>query len=175
MRPRAVAFDRKRSPTDTAKIIVAIALEMVYLHAQNVLHHDPKPANVLIDQVMHLRICDFGQSNVCGCNVTQTAGRGTPLCMAPDMSTEDHYGRPMDVFTCACMTYQLITGKNVLNGNKPIPIAHAANSEVRPSIPREWRSELTRMMRRASTITIVIVLVPQNVDEKAVNHAFCLT
>jgi serine/threonine protein kinase len=149
IRPGAVAFDGDRSPTDTAKIIVGIALGMAYLHFQSVLHRDLKPANVLIDQAMRPRICDFGHSKICGCNATQTADRGTPLYMAPEMHTEDHYGPPVDVFAWACTTYELITGRCVLERETPCQVANAATSGVRPPIPRGWGNKFARLVERA--------------------------
>jgi serine/threonine protein kinase len=149
IRPGALAFDRERSPTDTGKIVIGIALGMAYLHSQSVLHRDLKPANVLVDQAMRPRICDFGHSKVCGWNATQTAGRGTPLYMAPEMHTEEHYGPPVDVFAWACTAYELITGKCVLKGKGPMQVANAARSGARPPIPRGWGPEFARLVERA--------------------------
>jgi serine/threonine protein kinase len=149
IRPGAVAFDGDCSPTDTAKIIVGIALGMAYLHSQSVLHRDVKPGNVLIDRAMRPRICGFGHSKVCGCNATQTADRGTPRYMAPEMSTEDYYGPPVDVFAWACTTYELITGKHVLEGKGLLQVADAAMSGVRPPIPSEWGPEFARLVETA--------------------------
>jgi serine/threonine protein kinase len=57
-------FDPARTPTDTAKIVVGIALGMAYLHSRRVLHRDLKPTNIFIDQAMRARIGDFGFSKV---------------------------------------------------------------------------------------------------------------
>jgi serine/threonine protein kinase len=146
IRPGAVSFDPDRSPTNTAKIVVGITLGMAYLHSQNVLHRDLKPANVLIDQAMRPRICDFGHSKVCGWNMTQTADRGTPLYMAPEMHTEDHYGPPVDVFAWACTAYELVTGKHVLKGTTTFQVANAAASGARPPIPPEWGREFAGLV-----------------------------
>jgi serine/threonine protein kinase len=149
IRPGALAFDPERSPTDRAKIVVGIALGMAYLHSKSVLHCDLKPANVLIDQAMRPRICDFEQSKVCDLDATQTADRGTPHYLAPEMHTGKHYGPPVDVFAWACTAYRLITGKHVLQCITSYQVAEAAMSGARRSIPHKWRPEFARLVKRA--------------------------
>jgi serine/threonine protein kinase len=122
---------------------------MAYLHSQNVLHRDLKPANVLIDHAMRPRIGDFGHSKVCDLSATQSAGRGTPLYMAPEMHTEDHYGPPVDVFAWACTVYELITGRCVLKGKTQFQVANAATSGARPPIPPGWGKRFARLVERA--------------------------
>jgi serine/threonine protein kinase len=149
IRPGAVGFDRERSPTDSAKITVGIALAMAYLHSQNVLHRDLKPANVLIDEVDCPHICDVGLSKACGFDATQSANLSTPLSMAPEMHTEDHYGPAVDVFAWACTAYEVITGKHVLEGITLFQVAKAARKRrSRPPIPPEWSQEFAGLMRR---------------------------
>jgi serine/threonine protein kinase len=148
-RPGALAFNCGRSPTDAAKIVVGIALGMAYLHSQSVLHCDLKPANVLVDQAMRPRICDFGQGRLCGGNATHTLSQGTPLYMAPEMHTEDHYGPPVDVFAWACTADELITGQHALEGKTMLHIGNAATSGTRRPIPPEWSPEFAGLMQRA--------------------------
>jgi serine/threonine protein kinase len=150
IRPGAVGFDRERSPTDSAKIIIGIALGMAYLHSQNVLHRDLKPANVLIDEANCPHICDFGLSKACGFDATQSINRGTPRYMAPEMHTEHDYGPPVDVFAWACTAYEIITGKRVLEGSTTFQVANAARRRrSRPPIPPEWSQEFASLMEKA--------------------------
>jgi serine/threonine protein kinase len=149
IRPGAPTFDPERSPTAAAKIVVGIALGMSYLHSQSVLHYGLKPANVLVDQAMRPRICDFELSKVCGFGATQILERGTPLYMAPEMHTDVRYGPPVDVFAWACTVYELITGKHVLEGSRPFQIAYMAMSGARPPIPSGWGPEFARLVERA--------------------------
>jgi serine/threonine protein kinase len=123
---------------------------MAYLHSQHVLHRDLKPQNILINQAMRPRICDFGLSIVCDLTATQTAGVGTALYMAPEMHTSDHYGPSVDVFAWSCTVYELITGKRVLKGNNLFQVGNAAlKGEERPLIPTEWTPEFARLIERA--------------------------
>lgn len=47
---------------DTKKLIIiyGIAASMSYLHSQNILHRNLKPSNILIDELIHPKLADFG-------------------------------------------------------------------------------------------------------------------
>lgn len=41
-----------------------LTLAVEYLHSQNIIHRDLKPDNILLDQQGHLKLSDFGLSEV---------------------------------------------------------------------------------------------------------------
>ena len=69
-----------------------------YIHAQNILHLDIKPHNILLGQNRQAKICDFGFSvqynvepNVFHCG-------GTPNYIPPEYIPNGKVGRPADVW-----------------------------------------------------------------------------
>lgn len=46
------------------KIALRVALGMKHLHERNMLHRDLKSANVLLDEQLRAKVCDFGLSRI---------------------------------------------------------------------------------------------------------------
>ena len=84
------------------------AMGIAYLHRNHCMHRDIKPGNVMLDQMQHARVCDFGlaalardtrldgdgavdgpldssRNSSSDGGVRHTAGLGTPRYMAPEM------------------------------------------------------------------------------------------
>jgi len=54
-----------RLPEELAKFYIAeLVLAVEYLHSLNVIHRDLKPENILLDGKCHIKLSDFGLSNV---------------------------------------------------------------------------------------------------------------
>lgn len=54
-----------RLEEDVAKFYIAeIVLAIAYLHSQDIIHRDLKPENVLLDQNGHIKLADFGLSEI---------------------------------------------------------------------------------------------------------------
>ena len=69
-------------------IIFQILQALRYLHAKGIGHCDLKPDNVLIDENMTVKLCDFGCSRYSRDKqdaITRTGACGTPFFMAPEV------------------------------------------------------------------------------------------
>lgn len=54
-----------RFPAHVAKFYAAeICLAIEYLHSKDIVHRDLKPENLLLDQLGHIKITDFGFAKV---------------------------------------------------------------------------------------------------------------
>ena len=72
------------------RVVCGIAFGMKELHSKGILHHDLKPANVLLDSSYTAKLADFGLSSIANQTTTQTmAGAGTlslSLCLSLTLS-----------------------------------------------------------------------------------------
>ena len=80
---------------------------ILYLHTVGIIHRDIKPANILIGgKAKTAKIADFGISRVAIIGATMTV-KGTLLYQAPEVSREERYSFPADVFSFAMTMYEL--------------------------------------------------------------------
>ncbi len=98
------------------RYIADVSAGLAYLHAfsPTIVHHDIKPANVLIDDSGNFAITDFGISSHRGLNregydETQS---GTMAYMAPERFKEDYESIPeSDIWSFGATLYELVTGR----------------------------------------------------------------
>lgn len=98
------------------KYIADVSGGLAYLHAFNptIVHHDIKPANILIDDNDNYAITDFGISSHSGLNREgyEDSQSGTMAYMAPERFKDDYESIPeSDIWAFGATLFELITGK----------------------------------------------------------------
>ncbi|KAM4627727.1 calcium/calmodulin-dependent protein kinase kinase 1b [Polymixia lowei] len=92
-----------------------IVLGIEYLHYQKIIHRDIKPSNLLLGDDGHVKIADFGVSNVFeGSDAHLSSTEGTPAFMAPEMMAEceqSFTGKALDVWAMGITLYCFVFGK----------------------------------------------------------------
>eukprot|EP00871_Galdieria_phlegrea_P004222 jgi/Galph1/4800/GphlegSOOS_G3480.1 len=84
---------------------------VAYCHKHLVVHRDLKPENLLLDSNMHVKIADFGLSNILkdGCFLRTSCG--SPNYAAPEVISGKLYvGPEVDVWSCGVIAYALLCG-----------------------------------------------------------------
>lgn len=89
---------------------VAHAIEVA--HAENVLHLDIKPDNVLIDSKGKVKVTDFGLATLADEFGYGTANAGTIGYMPPEQMRKQALDVRTDEWALACITYEMLCGKN---------------------------------------------------------------
>ncbi len=97
------------------RYISDVSSGLAYLHAFNptIVHHDIKPANILIDDSNNFAITDFGISSHRGYNREgyDESQSGTMAYMAPERFKGDYQSTPeSDIWSFGATLYELITG-----------------------------------------------------------------
>ena len=103
-------------------------LGMAYLHQQDILHCDLKPANVLISAHWVAKVADFGHA---GLTSASTDGgdllKGTPPYMAPEVVSRRAYAKPVDVWSFGCLMAHMASGLPVLGPRASKRVGGAAS------------------------------------------------
>jgi serine/threonine kinase 32 len=102
---------KKPMPEDMARFYAAeIALGLEELHSLHIVYRDLKPDNVLLDSDGHIRISDFGVSDILDEKRDyRTSGRaGTFGYMSPEMLQGFEYGTEVDVWSFGIVVYELL-------------------------------------------------------------------
>jgi WD40 repeat protein len=112
--PRKPLFDQGSSfERDVARLGRQAAMALEHAHANEVLHRDVKPSNLLIDEKGHLWITDFGVARIRGgLDLTETGeALGTPRYMSPEQALGHRTpldGRT-DVYSLGATLYEMLT------------------------------------------------------------------
>lgn len=80
-----------------------------HCHAQNIVHRDIKPDNIMITQSDTVRLIDFGLSKASKNNKNLTTVAGTPYYMAPEV-LDGSYSQKADIWSLGVLLYTLVSG-----------------------------------------------------------------
>lgn len=107
-----LARDGKLPPDRAVDIIQQVCLALEAAHAEDVVHRDLKPQNIMLDKQGRASVMDFGiaRSLEFG-GMTQTGALiGTPEYMSPEQVRGEHVDARSDLFTLGIIFQEMLTG-----------------------------------------------------------------
>ena len=145
------------TPAQAALIVRRVADALSYAHHKGVTHRDIKPANIFMVGRTQPRVLDFGIARIR--QVETLAQRddpesrfqeivgGSPYYMAPEQVLQKPADRRIDVYSLGVVLYELLVFRRPFDGNsleeiadtvlnRPVPMAHEANTEVPEALSR---------------------------------------
>jgi serine/threonine protein kinase len=114
------------------KILRSCALALHHAHEHDVVHGDFKPGNVFLTREEDVKIVDFGASAALSGGSSRIPA-GTPAYASPQVLSGETPDRRDDVFSFACVAYEVLTGQH--------PFQHRSALEARDAgatAPRAW-------------------------------------
>jgi serine/threonine-protein kinase len=150
-------------PVDFA---VGLALEVAdalgYAHSLGIIHRDIKPENIMLSGG-HALVADFGIARAVseagsGAKLTETGmAVGTPLYMSPEQSVGEAVGPTSDLYSLACVLYEMLAGHPPFTGSnaRQIMARHAMDQVpslqvVRDTVPDEVENAIMAALNKMS-------------------------
>jgi serine/threonine protein kinase, bacterial len=118
-------------------IIGQIAAALDAAHAEQIVHRDVKPANILLTPDDFGCLVDFGLANAASDAKLTSAGTtlGTFAYMAPERFGDQQIDRRVDIYALACVLHECLTGAQPYQASDRVGLiaAHMAMPIPRPS------------------------------------------
>ena len=152
--------EKGRLPEARALVIVTQIAEALHqAHAQNLVHRDVKPDNILLTSDGRAKLADLGLVKRQDVDVELTmpnSGLGTPNFMAPEQfSDAKNADRRCDIYSLAATLYMALTGELPFNARTPLNILKKKlRNELRPV--REIVPSVSERAARAVTRALSI-------------------
>ncbi|HET7240032.1 MAG TPA: serine/threonine-protein kinase, partial [Gemmatimonadales bacterium] len=140
---------------EAIRICGQVAAALDHAHAQGIVHRDIKPENILLEGEQAV-VADFGVATALdaagGEKLTLTGiSLGTPAYMSPEQATARRVDTRSDVYSLACVVYEMLVGDPPFLGASPraVMARHALDPvpsvrTARPEIPDHLEAALRR-------------------------------
>lgn len=141
------------------KILRQCAEALTYAHSRNVVHGDFKPGNVFITPEEGVRIVDFGTAAGPTANDSRIPA-GTPTYASPEVLSGETPDRRDDVFSFACVAYELLTGQH--------PFGRQSSLQARDEAkipPRAWNLSTSQWLSLLSALSWKREQRPESVED----------
>jgi serine/threonine protein kinase/Flp pilus assembly protein TadD len=158
------------APEQLLDVARQIAEGLNEAHKSGVLHHDIKPANIMLDSKRRVKVLDFGLAVFTGRErtlgeteenfITRTATHWSTGGTVPYMSPEQLRGELTDVrsdiFSFGVLLYECLTGRLPFRGETSIDILHAILRQpptplrsLVPDVSSEWEQLIEQCLAKS--------------------------
>jgi serine/threonine-protein kinase len=135
--------------TEKIRILIEIARGLGALHRLHVIHHDLKPANILLTNRREVKVSDFGVSRFKGQPPDEAcdARIGTPQYISPEYLTDGVVTPLSDIYALGLLAYELVTGVPAFVGRTTVETIQM-RFRVKPPAPHQRCEDCPRMLSK---------------------------
>lgn len=142
-----IKSDGPISPKVAVSITAQVLDALAHAHESGIIHRDVKPQNVIITPRGKAKLTDFGIARDVAATTRTYAGSnvvmGSVHYISPEQARGDEVTAASDIYSCAIMLFEMLTGKVPFGGDNSVAIAlkHLQEDitppvEINPKIPR---------------------------------------
>ncbi|MEQ8981528.1 MAG: serine/threonine-protein kinase [Deltaproteobacteria bacterium] len=146
-----LARGEKLESERVVKIMTQTLAAVAAAHDHGIIHRDIKPSNIFLTKrrndegqlVDFVKVCDFGvakflastRDSLSGTAPGATEVIGTPLYMSPEQAVGDTLDPRTDVYSCAVVLYEMLTGRPPFLGETAmgVMLKHVSEPPAAPS------------------------------------------
>jgi CheY-like chemotaxis protein/tRNA A-37 threonylcarbamoyl transferase component Bud32 len=137
-------------------ILLQAAQGLAALHQHGICHRDVKPANIMLNERLQVKISDFGIVLVPDSRLTiDQQLLGSPSYMAPESYVSAKVTPAADIFSLGVVAYELLVGTHPFSGETIAQVGHLvrwsrplAPRKVRPDFPPVVQNILATMLHK---------------------------
>lgn len=134
-------YIQQNSPIDTEEAITImkqITSAISHAHANNLIHRDIKPQNILINPMGQVKVTDFGIAvALSATSLTQTNSvLGSVHYLSPEQARGGYATKKSDIYSLGIVLFEMLTGRLPFMGHSPVSIALKHLQTNTPSVRR---------------------------------------
>jgi len=137
-----------------AYILLQILSSVNYLHSLKIVHRDIKPENMLVenrlkndknDELINIKLIDFGTCNYYDCNKSLTLRVGSPYYIAPEV-LKRKYNEKCDIWSCGVILYLMLVGISAQEAIEHPWIVYVKKKEI-TNIDKDYFSSVLKNIK----------------------------
>ena len=117
-------------------IAIQVAQGIAAAHAQNIVHRDIKPQNIIISRDGKVKVADFGIARAATTQTMTSSAMGSVHYISPEQARGGYSDGRSDIYSLGVTIFEMVTGRLPFDGDNTVSIAlaHLEEPITRPSV-----------------------------------------